>query len=101
MDRQYNWANLGQRILRALVSQGDGQMTLKKSAIIGTTAIVAVLVSLALYAQNPEKPKSSADPQKTLKVDVDLVTVNATVTDAQSRVITGLEKSHFRVWEDK
>jgi len=74
-------------------------MTVKKSTIIGIVVLLTVMVSLVLHAQNPETPQAPA--QKSLKVDVELVTVNATVTDAQNRVITGLDKEHFRVWEDK
>src|SRR6516225_3209315 len=40
-------------------------------------------------------------PTQNLKVDVDLVLVNATVTDAQDRYVVGLEKENFHVWEDK
>ena len=71
----------------------------KKTIIIGTVVLLTVMVSLVLYAQSPEKPQAST--QKSIKVDVELVTVNATVTDAQNRVITGLDREHFRVWEDK
>lgn len=40
-------------------------------------------------------------PTQSLKVDVDLVLVNATVTDAEGRYVVGLEKKDFHVWEDK
>jgi Ca-activated chloride channel family protein len=40
-------------------------------------------------------------PPQNLKVDVDLVLVNATVTDTEGRYVVGLEKKNFRVWEDK
>src|SRR4051812_25073393 len=75
-------------------------MTGKKSVIIGIAIGLCAMVSLVLYGQTAEKPQSS-ETNKTLKVDVDLVTVNATVTDVQNRVITGLDKDHFRIWEDK
>lgn len=52
-----------------------------------TLASVVVLTA-PLLAQN-------------LKVDVDLVLVNATVTDTEGRYVVGLEKNNFRVWEDK
>jgi len=74
-------------------------MTHRKSFIIVVT-ILSVMVSLVLRAQNAEK-QHPPDLNKSIKVDVDLVTVNATVTDAQNRVITGLEKDHFKIWEDK
>jgi Ca-activated chloride channel family protein len=40
-------------------------------------------------------------PTQSLKVDVDLVLVNATVTDMEGRYAVGLEKENFHVWEDK
>jgi len=43
-----------------------------------------------LQAQNP-----------TIKLDVDLVTVNATVTDSENRPFTDLRTEHFQIWEDK
>lgn len=36
-----------------------------------------------------------------LSIDVDLVLLNATVTDPQNRHVTGLDKENFQVWEDK
>ena len=38
---------------------------------------------------------------KTLKVDVDLVTVDVSVTDPQGRYVKGLEREYFQLWEDK
>jgi len=48
-------------------------------------------------------PANSAEkkPNQTLKVDVDLVLVNATVTDQLNRYVSGLEEQHFQIWEDK
>jgi len=40
-------------------------------------------------------------PSPSLKVDVDLVLVNATVEDSEGRYVVGLEKENFQVWEDK
>ena len=40
-------------------------------------------------------------PTQNLKVDVDLVLVNATFTDPQDRYVVGLSKDNFRVWEAK
>jgi len=39
--------------------------------------------------------------QKTVRVDVDLVLISATVTDSENRYVTGLQREHFQVWEDK
>ena len=49
-------------------------------------------------------PKEPTEPQikqgQGIKVDVDLTLVNLTVTDPLDRLVTGLEKQHFRVYED-
>jgi Ca-activated chloride channel homolog len=37
----------------------------------------------------------------TLRVDTTLVQINVTVTDPLNRFVTGLEKEHFRLFEDK
>jgi len=55
-------------------------------------ALVVMLVTPFLAQQSPTPA---------LKVDVDLVLVNATVTDAEGRYVVGLEKENFQVWEDK
>ena len=34
-------------------------------------------------------------------IDVDLVLVNATVTDSLNRYVSGLGQEHFQIWEDK
>ncbi|MFN8008567.1 MAG: VWA domain-containing protein [Terriglobia bacterium] len=47
----------------------------------------------------PAQEPQSSNPS--IKVDVDLVLINATVTDANNRFVTGLEKEHFQVFEDK
>ncbi len=39
--------------------------------------------------------------QQTLMVDVDLVVVNATVTDPLNRYVTSLQREHFRLYEDR
>src|SRR5215471_10031779 len=41
------------------------------------------------------------DRQQTLKVDVDLVQVYATVTDALGHYVVGLDPENFEVYEDK
>jgi Ca-activated chloride channel family protein len=38
---------------------------------------------------------------QTLKVDVPVVLVNATVSDLKGRLVAGLERQHFRLWENE
>jgi len=80
-------------------------MTRKKGTVIGITLglLIALPALSARVAQQnaPEAAKAPDQKNQTLKVDVDLVLVNATVTDPQNRYVTGLDKEHFQVWEDK
>src|SRR6266850_2087007 len=53
--------------------------------------VLAMLLSVAgvLYSQ------------KSIKVDVDLVMVNVTVTDAANKLVTDLKRENFQLFEDK
>jgi Ca-activated chloride channel family protein len=68
------------------------------------TTLPAVMLARAGRGQN--SPATSTDkpekqPPQTLKIDVDLVLVNATVTDSLNRYVSGLGEEHFQIWEDK
>jgi len=70
---------------------------------------LGALLLLGLLALSvPEAGGQSADTQRLpgergprLRVDVDLVLVQVTVTDPYNRLVTGLDKEHFEVSEDK
>jgi Ca-activated chloride channel family protein len=49
-------------------------------------------------ALDADTPPAAA---RSLKVDVELVTVDVTVTDAGGRHVSGLDRQYFRVFEDK
>jgi Ca-activated chloride channel family protein len=53
-----------------------------------------------IRSASSDKSGSNSDTSS-VKVDVNLVLVNATVTDVYNRFVTGLEKEHFKVFEDK
>jgi Ca-activated chloride channel family protein len=57
--------------------------------------ITLVLSTLLAGHQTP------ASYQPSVKVDVDLIVVNASVTDADGRPVAGLDKNQFQLWEDK
>ena len=68
---------------------------------------VCVLLPFPAVAQTtgPEPPiRSSREPaqnsSKPIQMDVSLVLVNMTVTDPNDRLVAGLEKENFRVFED-
>jgi len=55
---------------------------------------------LCLQAQ--QNPPQGPTKNQTLKIDVDLTLVNATVMEtARGRVVTDLKPEHFEIWEDK
>src|SRR5688572_9149169 len=73
--------------------------------------LVALLTSITI-AQGPRKDVGAgvplpearelpADgPRQTLSIDVDLVSFDVVVTDKNGDPISGLEKQHFKVFED-
>jgi Ca-activated chloride channel homolog len=63
--------------------------------------IFLLLACAALPAQEPAPPnRSTTAPSTTLKVDVKLVNVYVTVTDAHGGPVAGLKKENFNVQED-
>jgi Ca-activated chloride channel homolog len=66
-----------------------------------------ILISVAALTQTRGPIKPAIEPPapqiktgEEIKVDVNLTLVNVTVTDPLDRLVTGLEKEHFRVFED-
>jgi Ca-activated chloride channel family protein len=83
-------------------------MTRKNWTLILAVFLVVTLPALMLArggrgqnSQGNPADKPEKQPPSTLKVDVDLVLVNATVTDSLNRYVSGLEGEHFQIWEDK
>jgi Ca-activated chloride channel homolog len=87
---------------------GDAVMARRKQVYFRIAAVVVfALITGAAYSQTQGPvlpPKQSAEPQikpgQGIKVDVNMTLVNVTVTDPLDRLVTGLEKEHFRVFED-
>ncbi len=71
--------------------------------LLAACAVLALGFSTSLFTQEdtPLKPpagKSRHD--KAIRLDVDMVLANLTVTDPYGRLVTGLEQDNFRVFED-
>jgi Ca-activated chloride channel family protein len=69
--------------------------------------LACALIPAIVFAQSngpvgPAKtqPAPGKKPDAGIKVDVNLALVNVTVTDPLNRLVTGLEKENFRVFED-
>src|SRR5215831_11353918 len=80
-------------------------MTRKARTLIAAACILvlpALMVARAGRAQKAQETSTDkGQAPTTLKVDVDLVLVNATVTDSLNRYVSGLGQEHFQIWEDK
>src|SRR5438105_12870714 len=64
-------------------------------------ALPALILARAGRVQKSQEASAEKGQSQTLKVDVDLVLVNATVTDSLNRYVSGLGQEHFQIWEDK
>src|SRR5580700_6871452 len=63
--------------------------------------VLVLLLACAAYAQRTAaQSQSNTEPETTLKVDVKLVNVYVTVTDARGAPVAGLKKENFVVQED-
>jgi Ca-activated chloride channel family protein len=67
-----------------------------------STTVILLLLACALSRaqQAPAAKQSTPEPETTLKVDVKLVNVYVTVTDAHGAPVGGLKKENFVVQED-
>ncbi len=66
---------------------------------------VLALIATAAYPQGKSPVQIAREipdinPGQGIKVNVEMTLVNLTVTDPLDRLVTGLEKEHFRVYED-
>ena len=72
-------------------------MTRKHIIISGAATLLGTMLSLVLFAQTAGKSQA-AEANKTIKVDVDLTLVNATVLERMhGRVVTDLKPDDFEV----
>jgi Ca-activated chloride channel family protein len=73
--------------------------------LLALAACAMLPIPAVAQRTGPEPPdrvlhEPSQNSNKSIRVDVSLVLVNITVTDPLERVVTGLEKENFRVFED-
>jgi Ca-activated chloride channel family protein len=70
--------------------------------VLLAVAVVVLVPAQDVGVKVRKAPPAAAEPQRRerpLSVDVNVVLVNVTVSDPFNRVVTGLEREHFRVFE--
>src|SRR4029077_13854921 len=74
---------------------------MRKSATLALLGSALLLRIAAAEAQQTPPPPAKSQPETTLKLDVKLVNVFVTVTDAHGSPIAGLTKENFTLKEDE
>lgn len=72
--------------------------------LLATVSFLGILLlsgQQGLGGQVGLPPPSASDIKPRVRVDIDLVLVNVTVTDPYNRLVTGLSRDHFELFEDK
>ena len=84
---------------------GGGRVcsVIPKHALVGILALLMVHVpsASAQIAHLSKEPHLKTDNQTAIHVDSDLVLIPVTVLDGHDESVSGLEKEHFKVFEDK
>jgi VWFA-related protein len=58
-------------------------------------------VSIQPRVKQSEEQPQAGSRESTIRVDTQLVLINVTVTDPMNRFVTGLDREHFRLFENK
>ena len=72
-------------------------------ASVLAAGLIVLCAAQQVEIQNRPKPPAAGPPQprSNIRVDTTLVLIPVTVTDPLNRPVTGLEKEHFKIFEDK
>src|SRR5947209_1418526 len=74
---------------------------MRKSARLALLTIALSSLTGVAGAQQSQQPSARSQPETTLKVDVKLVNVFVTVTDARGAPVAGLTRENFILKEDE
>jgi Ca-activated chloride channel homolog len=71
--------------------------------LISAQTLPSANATVKATAQQPAPPAKNgkADQDDRLKLSTDLVSLKVTVTDSLGRIVTGLNKDHFEIYDDK
>lgn len=70
------------------------------SQIEASFLLFLILLPNFAFSQEPRQSQIRQDNQETIKINVDLVVLHATVQDRKRLVVSGLGKEEFQVYED-
>ncbi len=73
------------------------------AAVLGTylgAPLRAVAQSVAVPVRPQPQSEAEPVPRSNIRIDTDLVLIPVSVSDPMNRPVTGLEQSHFRVFDD-
>jgi Ca-activated chloride channel family protein len=71
--------------------------------LLAACSVLVLTFPASLFAQEQAPLKAPADKSRRapgIRLDVDMVLANVTVTDPYGRLVTGLEQENFRIFED-
>src|SRR5262249_45958825 len=92
---------------RSVVSLHSGIGSGDRRGVMRSVRISVIWLLCTIFAfgqgtkEGPAPDSSQSQTPPAFRVDVDLVLLNATVTDSSNKYVTGLRPEDFRVWEDK
>jgi Ca-activated chloride channel homolog len=105
------WKAMSARLRKCLPALGMSLFALCSMCVLQTSAVAQTTVNdvhiMPREAENPKTEEvaktvvsSKLEPRvRPLKVDVDLVLVPVTITDPMNRLVTGLDKENFQLFE--
>src|SRR5947209_757593 len=86
--------------MASFMSKKQQWLAIRHLHCTGMRTLLVLAVSATLLAQTPQKTKPEADAPTTIKVDVDIVNVLASVRDKRGALVANLEKNDFTILED-
>jgi len=83
-------------VIEAIVSAAAGRLQIVRCSVRSGFLLIFIFGVAPLFAQAPEHP----NPQGVIRITVNLVQVDAVVTDSKGRPVTNLRPEDFEILED-
>ena len=86
--------------MRSLAHTKGTSMVATKNAAMMAAILIVLILPLAGRGMIGQQPQKKAPPP-IFRADVESVFIKVSVTDPLNRYVTGLEQTHFKIYEDK